>query len=74
MADDGFVSLSKQDAGFDLTYLRTGLESFKPDSLSVTILKVFKRSGILSPEHACYFMSSRSRGIGIARDRVGSIV
>ena len=33
MADDGFVSLSKQDAGFNLLYLRTGLESFKPDSM-----------------------------------------
>ena len=33
MADDGFVSLSKQDAGFNLIYLRTGLESFKPDSM-----------------------------------------
>jgi catechol 2,3-dioxygenase-like lactoylglutathione lyase family enzyme len=31
MADDGFVSLSKQDAGFNLIFLRTGLESFKPD-------------------------------------------
>jgi predicted enzyme related to lactoylglutathione lyase len=33
MADDGFVSLSRQDAGFNLIYLRTGLESFKPDSM-----------------------------------------
>ena len=33
MADDGFVSLSKQDAGFNLIYLRTGLESFKPESM-----------------------------------------
>jgi predicted enzyme related to lactoylglutathione lyase len=33
MADDGFVSLSKQDAGFNLIYLRTGLETFKPDSM-----------------------------------------
>jgi len=33
MADDGFVSLSRRDAGFNLIYLRTGLESFKPDSL-----------------------------------------
>jgi len=33
MADDGFVSLSKQDASFNLIYLRTGLESFKPDSM-----------------------------------------
>jgi len=33
MAYDGFVSLSKQDAGFNLIYLRTGLESFKPDSM-----------------------------------------
>ena len=33
MADDGFVSLSREDAGFNLIYLRTGLESFKPDSM-----------------------------------------
>lgn len=33
MADDGFVSLSRQDAGFNLIYLRTGLDSFKPDSM-----------------------------------------
>ena len=33
MADDSFVSLSRRDAGFNLIYLRTGLESFKPDSL-----------------------------------------
>ncbi|HCF30589.1 MAG TPA: glyoxalase [Cyanobacteria bacterium UBA11049] len=30
MSDDGFVSLSRQDAGFNLVFLRTGLESFKP--------------------------------------------
>lgn len=33
MAADGFVSLSHPDAGFNLIYLRTGLESFKPESL-----------------------------------------
>ena len=33
MAADGFVSLSRPDAGFNLIYLRTGLESFKPDSM-----------------------------------------
>jgi uncharacterized glyoxalase superfamily protein PhnB len=33
MADDGFVSLSKHDAGFNLIYLHTGLESFKPESM-----------------------------------------
>lgn len=33
MADEGFVSLSKQDAGFNLIYLRTGLETFKPESM-----------------------------------------
>lgn len=32
MADDGFVSLSRPDAGFNLVYLRTGLPSFKPAS------------------------------------------
>jgi len=33
MAADGFVSLSRPDAGFNLIYLRTGLETFKPDSM-----------------------------------------
>ncbi len=33
MADEGFVSLSRYDAGFNLIYLRTGLESFKPESM-----------------------------------------
>lgn len=30
MAADGFVSLTREDAGFNLIFLRTGLESFKP--------------------------------------------
>ena len=33
MAAEGFVSLSRPDAGFNLIFLRTGLESFKPESL-----------------------------------------
>ncbi len=33
MSADGFVSLSRQDAGFNLIYLRTGLASFKPERL-----------------------------------------
>ena len=33
MAAEGFVSLSRHDAGFNLIFLRTGLESFKPESL-----------------------------------------
>jgi catechol 2,3-dioxygenase-like lactoylglutathione lyase family enzyme len=33
MAADGFVSLSRADAGFNLIYLRTGLATFKPDSM-----------------------------------------
>ncbi len=34
MAADGFVSLSRPDAGFNLVYLRTGLETFKPPALA----------------------------------------
>jgi catechol 2,3-dioxygenase-like lactoylglutathione lyase family enzyme len=34
MAADGFVSLSRPDAGFNLVYLRTGLPSFKPPALA----------------------------------------
>ena len=30
MADDGFSSLASENAGFNLIFLRTGLESFKP--------------------------------------------
>jgi predicted enzyme related to lactoylglutathione lyase len=30
MSADGFVSLSRPDAGFNLIFLRTGLKSFKP--------------------------------------------
>jgi catechol 2,3-dioxygenase-like lactoylglutathione lyase family enzyme len=30
MSADGFVSLTRDDAGFNLIFLRTGLESFKP--------------------------------------------
>lgn len=30
MAADGFVSLSRKDAGFNLIFLRTGLETFRP--------------------------------------------
>jgi len=33
MAAEGFVSLSRVDVGFNLVFLRTGLESFKPDSM-----------------------------------------
>ena len=33
MAADGFVSLSRDDAGFNLIFLRTGLASFKPERL-----------------------------------------
>jgi uncharacterized glyoxalase superfamily protein PhnB len=33
MADDGFVSLSREDAGFNLVFLRTGLSTFKPEAL-----------------------------------------
>ena len=33
MAAEGFVSLSRPDAGFNLIYLRTGLGSFKPESM-----------------------------------------
>lgn len=33
MQADGFVSLSRPDAGFNLIYLRTGLASFQPDSM-----------------------------------------
>ncbi|UJR80020.1 VOC family protein [Sandaracinus amylolyticus] len=33
MAADGFVSLSRSDAGFNLIFLRTGLASFKPEAM-----------------------------------------
>ncbi len=33
LAADGFVSLSREDAGFNLIFLRTGLATFKPERL-----------------------------------------
>lgn len=33
MAADGFVSLSREDVGFNLIFLRTGLATFKPERL-----------------------------------------
>jgi predicted enzyme related to lactoylglutathione lyase len=34
MAMEGFVSLSRPDAGFNLIYLRTGLPTFKPPAIA----------------------------------------
>lgn len=34
MAADGFVSLARPDAGFNLIFLRTGLPTFKPAALA----------------------------------------
>ena len=34
MAADGFVSLAREDADFNLIYLRTGLPTFKPPALA----------------------------------------
>ena len=33
MSADGFASLSRSDVGFNLVYLRSGLQSFKPSAL-----------------------------------------
>jgi catechol 2,3-dioxygenase-like lactoylglutathione lyase family enzyme len=33
MAADGFASLSRPDAGFNLVFLRRGLPTFKPDAM-----------------------------------------
>lgn len=34
MAEDGFVSLVREDAGFNLVLLRTGLPTFKPGRIA----------------------------------------
>jgi uncharacterized glyoxalase superfamily protein PhnB len=33
MSADGFVALARADAGFNLIFLRTGLQSFKPEHM-----------------------------------------
>jgi predicted enzyme related to lactoylglutathione lyase len=33
MADDGFVSLSREDVGFNVIFLRMGLATFKPEAV-----------------------------------------
>lgn len=33
MSSDGFVAIGRPDAGFRIAYLRTGLESFKPEAM-----------------------------------------
>jgi len=33
MADDGFVSLKREGAGFNLIFLRAGLSTFKPEAM-----------------------------------------
>ncbi|MFE3261091.1 VOC family protein [Nocardia sp. NPDC059229] len=34
MSADGFVNVTRPDAGFDVIYLRTGLGSFKPERIA----------------------------------------
>ncbi|GAB2731352.1 VOC family protein [Nocardia thraciensis] len=34
MSADGFVSLTRPDAGFNIIYLRTGLPTFKPERIA----------------------------------------
>ncbi|GAB0101649.1 hypothetical protein JMUB6875_06130 [Nocardia sp. JMUB6875] len=34
MSADGFVNVTRADAGFDVIYLRTGLGSFKPERIA----------------------------------------
>lgn len=50
MAADGFVSLSRSDAGMNLIFLRAGLESFQPkaqrDRTAGGLLVVFVVDGI----------------------------
>lgn len=50
MAADGFSSLASESAGFNLIFLRTGLESFKPEraagSAGAGLLVVFEVEGI----------------------------
>ncbi len=36
MSADGFVSLTRPDAGFNVIYLRTGLATFKPASMAAS--------------------------------------
>lgn len=65
MAADGFVSLSRKDAGFNLIFLRTGLETFRPvemrDRSADGLLVVFVVDDI-DAEHA----RLQSEGVEIA--------
>lgn len=65
MAADGFVSLSRKDTGFNLIFLRTGLETFRPvemrDRSADGLLVVFVVDDI-DAEHA----RLQSEGVEIA--------
>ena len=56
MAADGFVSLSRPDAGFNLIFLRTGLPTFKPKTRCAT-----------GTPTACYSPSSSTTSTPSAR-------
>lgn len=36
MSADGFISLGRPDAGFNIIYLRTGLSTFKPERIAAS--------------------------------------
>lgn len=42
MAADGFVSLSRPDVGFNLIFLRTGLQSFKLEGAAADLFGIVR--------------------------------
>jgi hypothetical protein len=71
MAADGFVSLSRADAGFNLIFLQTGLETFKPDSLrdrhADGLLVVFQSASFENSSRSVALGRPASRPIGASR-------
>lgn len=61
MASDGFVSLSRADSGFNLIFLRTGLNTFKPEHM-----RHRRADGLLAERRRSDHDTDRDRAVGRA--------